>query len=50
MVEYWRRDYTATRPVMFLHVPAGSENDDLARGRKITLGLIEALVGSMNPK
>lgn len=46
MVEYWRRDSTTARPVMFLHVPAGSEDDDLDSGRKVALGLIEALVAS----
>lgn len=46
MVEYWRQDNNSIRPVMFLHVPGGSEDDDLARGKKVALGLIEALVSS----
>lgn len=53
MVEYWRRDSESARPVMFLHVPDGTTDQELARGRKVALGLIEALVASkqgMSPK
>lgn len=46
MVEYWRRDHKSTRPVMFLHVPGGTTDQDIARGKKVALGLIEALVAS----
>ena len=46
MVEYWRHDPEGTRPVMFLHVPPGYDEEDLDRGRRVTVGLIEALVGS----
>lgn len=47
LAEYWRHGSDQKRPVMFLHVPAGYEKDDLERGRKVTLGLIEALVWSL---
>ena len=46
MVEYWRQDGNSVRPVMFLHVPAGYEDDDIVKGKKVTIGLIEALVSS----
>lgn len=46
LVEYWRRDPTGARPVMFLHVPGGSFEDDVDRGTRVTLGLIAALVES----
>ena len=46
MVEYWRRDHKSARPVMFLHVPDGTTDEDLARGKKVALGLIEALIAS----
>lgn len=46
MVEYWRRDCTDSGPVMFLHVPDGIGAEDVARGKKVTLGLIEALLAS----
>ena len=46
MVEYWRRDHKSARPVMFLHVPDGTTDRDLARGKKVALGLIEALIAS----
>ena len=46
MVEYWRRDRKSIRPVMFLHVPGRSEHEDVTRGKKVALGLIEALVSS----
>lgn len=48
MVEYWRRDHEGRRPVMFLHVPAGNTEEDLERGRKVVMGLIEALVWSLS--
>lgn len=44
MAEYWRRDCTSSGPVMFLHVPDGIAAEDVARGKKVTLGLIEALL------
>ena len=47
LVEYWRHGANESRPVMFLHIPARYGEDDLERGRKVTLGLIEALVGSL---
>lgn len=47
LVEYWRHDRGGTRPVMFLHVPAACEEEDLVRGRRVATGLIEALVGSL---
>ena len=53
MVEYWRRDPESARPVMFLHVPDGVTDQDVARGKKVALGLIEALIASeqgMRPK
>lgn len=44
MVEYYRHSVTkGPRPVMFLHVPTGYEEEDVNRGRKVALGLIEAL-------
>ena len=46
MVEYWRLDHKSVRPVMFLHVPEKSTDEDVARGKKVALGLIEALVSS----
>ena len=47
MVEYWRHDRDGGRPVMFLHVPAGCAEEDLERGRRVAVGLIEALVGNL---
>lgn len=32
---------------MFLHVPGGVEDEDVERGRRVALGLIGALVGSL---
>ena len=46
MLEYWRRDPDGRRPCMFLHVPRGTEEADLARGRRVALGLITALIQS----
>ena len=50
LVEYWRHDTGGPRPVLFLHVPDGQDEADLKRGRKITLGLLEALVESLRSK
>jgi len=47
MVEYWRRETEGRRPVMFLHVPAGYGEEEVERGRRVAVGLIEALVGSL---
>lgn len=46
MVEYWQRDHNGQRPCMFLHVPSGHTAEDVARGRRVALGLITALIGS----
>ena len=46
LVEYWHRDPTGPRPVMFLHVPGGFSSEDVERGRTATIGLITALVES----
>lgn len=46
LFEYWHRDPNGPRPVMFLHVPGGFEEEDIERGREATLGLISALVES----
>lgn len=46
MVEYWRRDMHGQRPCMFLHVPGGHTDADLARGRQVALNLIAAFVSS----
>ena len=35
-----------SRPVMFLHVPGGTAEEDIARGARVALELIKALVGS----
>ena len=31
---------------MFLHVPSGHNEEEVQRGKKVTLGLLAALVGS----
>ncbi len=46
MLEYWRRDSNQMRPCMFLHVPGGYDEEDIIKGREVTLGLIAACVGS----
>lgn len=46
LVEYWRRNPDGPRPVVFLHVPGRYENEDVDRGRAVTLGLIKALATS----
>ena len=50
LVEYWRRDPRGKRPVMFLHVPGGVGEEDIVRGRNVTLMLIKALVESMKTR
>ncbi|MCJ1306053.1 hypothetical protein MMC08_008871 [Hypocenomyce scalaris] len=50
LVEYWRRDPEGHLPVVFLHVPGGNEEEDLERGRRVTLELIGALVDSRMAK
>lgn len=47
LVEYWRRDPSLRRPVMFLHVPGRIEDIDIATGRKVAMGLIGAMVESL---
>ena len=49
-MEYWRRDPEGHLPVVFLHVPGGNEEEDLERGRRVTLELIRALVDSRMAK
>ena len=46
MLEFWRREPAGQRPCMFLHVPNGIEEEDIARGREVALGLIAAIVAS----
>lgn len=46
LVEYWRRNPDVIAPVMFLHVPGRFEELDIEMGRKVTLGLIGAMVES----
>ncbi|KAL8675070.1 MAG: hypothetical protein Q9168_000553 [Polycauliona sp. 1 TL-2023] len=46
LVEYWRRDTKAMAPVLFLHVPGGTEDSDIEMGRKVALALIGAMVAS----
>jgi pyroglutamyl-peptidase len=46
MVEYWRRNPEGDIPVVFLHVPPQFEEQDITRGKRVTLGLIQALVES----
>lgn len=36
------------RPVLFLHVPADSDEQTLARGRVVTMALIEAMAGELH--
>ncbi|KAL8952332.1 MAG: hypothetical protein Q9222_001743 [Ikaeria aurantiellina] len=50
LVEYWRKDPEKQAPVMFLHVPGNIEDLDIEMGRKVALGLIGAMVGSMKRK
>lgn len=47
LVEYWRHEKEGGRPVMFLHVPEGYGEGEVERGRRVAVGLIEALVGSL---
>ena len=46
MLEYWRRDSNQMMPCMFLHVPGGYDEEDIIRGREVTLGLIAACISS----
>lgn len=46
MLEFSNRDPSGARRCMFLHVPSGIKQADLARGTKVVLALIAALVGS----
>ena len=36
------------RPCFFLHVPSGNESDDVARGVRVVLGLLEAICCTMS--
>lgn len=47
LVEYWRHGSEGRRPVMFLHVPAGYGEEDVEKGRRVAVGLVEALVGNL---
>lgn len=42
LLQYWR-DRGGERPVVFLHVPGGTEEGDLVRGRRVVVALIRAL-------
>jgi hypothetical protein len=44
MVEYWKRDQDSKIPLAFLHVPEGVDNEHIARGNRVTLSLIQAVV------
>ena len=46
MLESWRRNPNDERRFMFLHVPSGSDEEDLERGTKVALALIAAMVSS----
>ncbi|KAL8771895.1 MAG: hypothetical protein Q9209_002833 [Squamulea sp. 1 TL-2023] len=50
LVEYWRKDPKGMAPVMFLHVPGGTKDFDVEMGRKVALGLIGAMVGSVRQR
>jgi len=43
LLQYWRRDRGGERPVVFLHVPGGTGEGDLVRGRRVVVALIRAL-------
>ena len=43
LAEYWRRSLIAECPVVFLHVPGEMSEEHIARGGKVTEGLIQAL-------
>ena len=45
MLQFWRRN-SLSRPIMFCHVPAGHQTEDLERGRKVILALIVSIVMS----
>ncbi|KAL9124856.1 MAG: hypothetical protein Q9217_005861, partial [Psora testacea] len=44
MLEFWRRG--EGERCMFLHVPSGSSEEEMGRGRRVVLALIAAVVGS----
>lgn len=46
LLEFSDRDPTGARRCMFLHVPNGTKQAELARGTKVALALIAALVDS----
>ena len=46
LLEYWKRDPTGDRPVVFLHVPGGHAKKDIEKGTKVAEALLKALVGS----
>ena len=49
LFEYWKRAGAAAggpRPVMFLHVPAEADDEHVAHGVTVAIGLIRALVAS----
>ena len=44
LAEYWRRDLVAESPVVFLHVPGETGEEDIERGGKVAEALILTLV------
>ncbi|KAI4155503.1 MAG: hypothetical protein LQ340_000956, partial [Diploschistes diacapsis] len=45
-LEYWKRNPSGDRPVMFLHVPGDHTEEAIEKGVKVAGGLIMALVQS----
>ena len=46
MLEYWLLDPAGRRPCAFLHVPGAAEEKDVARGARVALAAIGAIVSS----
>ena len=46
LVEYWRRDRAGERPGVFLHTAGEREREEVERGVRVAVALVEALVES----
>ena len=50
MLEFWHRGQAADRPCIFLHVPNGCSEEDVLKGERVVLALIEAVISSEQTK
>lgn len=46
LLEYWKQDSAADKPVVFLHVPGEHTEKDIEKGIKVASALLRALVES----